>query len=490
MSSVTAIAEKVILGALIDGGHDDDQDYLRQAISDLSPAAFTPGPHQRVFTAICDLYLQGTPVGLGSLTEHLTSTQTLGEIGGYPALTDLLETVLTEPAGAPRTYLAQLADQHQAQLAANELRMVAEQLGSDLTLDAAAEQVAALFNAPSRSSAALPDIGDQVIALHEQFHENRRNPRKFVGVPTGWSDLDGSEHGNRQLIGGLRAGWLAYVGGRPGTGKTVVLLDWMRAAAQSDNGCYFASTEMTASELLTRLTVSLTATVKLADFSLHPERLNNAQIEQVENAMAQIADLPLIIDDESTNVPAITRAAAAARAKFRASGRDLNIVFQDYIQLLQDPPGERSASDHLRVATSSTRMKLLGKKMAVPVVAAVQFGRDAANSDRPPSLTDLKSSGQLEQDADLVLALNRPFATDPAATDKGILPSDMTAQILKFRHGQAGHIVRRDFIGEFMRTIDPDRSTWSSTHRAPATPERQPAPSAEPTGQEHLSDWG
>lgn len=471
MSSVTTIAEQVVLGALLDGGSgEDSQQYLSEAVSALAPAAFTPGPHQRIFAAVCDLFLEGTPVGLGSVHEHLGSKGILQDVGGYPALTDLLNTVLTEPAGAPATYLAQLGDQFQARTAANELRVIAERLGSDLTLDAAAEKVEALFSAPSRSSLVLPDIGEQITSLHTQFHQDRLHPREFVGIPTGWSDLDGGQNRTRQLIGGLRKGWLTYIGARPGVGKTVVILDWMRAAAQAGHGCYFASTEMTAPEILARLTVSLTATVKLKDFLHHPDTLTPSQIEQVENAMAQIADMPLVIDDQSTDVPAIARGAAAARAKFRSTGGDLEAIYQDYQQLLQAPPGQPAVSEYARVSDNSTRLKLLGKKMLVPVTSAVQLGRDAAAPDRPSSLTDLKSSGQLEQDADLVILLNRPFATDPAATEKGLLPSEMTAQLGKFRHGQAGQVVSRDFIGEFMRTIDPDRSTWSSTDRAQASP--------------------
>lgn len=475
MSSVTKIAEQVVLGALLDNSGDDDgETYLQQAVSGLAPAAFTPGPHQRIFAAICDLYLEGIPVGLGSLHEHLGTKGALAEVGGYPALTDLLETVLTEPAGAPATYLAQLQDQFRARRAANDLQLIAEQLGSDLTLDAAAERVEALFSSPSQSSLSLPDIGEQIQGLHTRFHEDRLHPRGFVGIPTGWTDLDGSGNGGssggRQLIGGLRPGFLTYIGARPAVGKTVVLIDWARAAVQAKHGCYFASTEMTANEILARLTVSLTATVKLRDFLHHPETLTPSQIEQVENAMAEIADMPLVIDDQSTDVPAIARGAAAARAKFRSAGRDLEAIYQDYQQLLQDPPGQPTQSEYARVSANSTRLKLLAKKMLVPVTAAVQLGRDAAAPDRPASLTDLKSSGQLEQDADLVILLNRPFATDPDAAEKGILPSDMTAHVAKFRHGAASQTVQRDFIGEFMKTIDPDRSRWSQTERAQASP--------------------
>lgn len=484
-TSVTTIAEQVVLGALLDG---HDEDYLQQAASVLAPGAFDSPAHQRVFQSVCDLFLEGVPVGLGSVHEHLDKSGRLNEVGGYPALTDLMTAVLTEPASAPTTYLAQLGDQFAARKSAGALRAISEQLGSGLTMDQAREQVETLFAAPSLSAAALPEIADQVAVAHQQFHDARLGKRQALGVPTGWSDLDGAPHLNRQLVGGLRPGWMVLLAARPGVGKTVALCDWVRAAAQSGHGLYVASTEMTATELVNRMVVSLCSTVTLDKYLNKPAELSASQLEQVESAMGQIADWDLIIDDESTDVPAIGRGAAAARARFRSTGGDLHVIYQDYIQLLQDPPGEQSQSPYQRVSKSSTRSKLLAKKMGVPFVAAVQLGREAV--DRSPRLDDLKETGQLEQDADLVIALDRPYATDAAgAEERGLLPSDLTLHGLKFRHGRSGWEFKRDFVGEFMRTIDPSANARRAVAADPGPPSSG-SPTAPPdSGTQIAAGW-
>lgn len=485
MSSVTAIAEQVVLGALLDG---NDGDYLQQAASALAPAAFDAPAHQRVFQSICDLYLEGTPVGLGSVHEHLDRTGRLEAVGGYPMLTGLMTAVLTEPASAPATYLAQLGDQFMARSRANDLRLIAEQLGSDLTMDQAREKVEDLFSAPSLTSTALPDIGDQMLALHAHFHEQRTHKTRQIGVPTGWSDLDGAPHLTRQLVGGLRPGWFVLIAARPSVGKTVALLDWVRAACQAGHGAYFASTEMNAAELLSRLVVSMCATVTVEKYLKRPWDLTSTQIEQVENAMAAIADWDLVIDDDANDVPHIARSAAAARSKFRSTGNDLHAIYQDYQQILQDPPGEQSQSPYVRASRNSTRSKLLAKKMQVPFVSAVQIGRDAI--DRAPRADDLKESGQYEQDADLIIALERPYATDPAeANQRGLLPSDLTLHGLKFRHGSAGWIFRRDFMGEFMRTIDPSAGARRSVFQAQAADLAGSASSEGEAGEQLSGGW-
>lgn len=477
MTTVTAIAEQVVLGALLDG---NDEDYLQQAASALAPAAFDARPHQRIFQTVCDLFLEGVPVGLGAVHEHLNRSGHLEDVGGYPFLTSLITTVLTEPASAPHTYLAQLGDQFSARTRANDLRVIADQLGSSLTVDQARDRVEELFAAPSLTSASLPDIAEQMAAVHSQFHERRLGPPGLQGVPTGWVDLDGAPGMMRQFVGGLRPGWFVLIAARPGVGKTVALCDWTRAAAQSGHGIYFASTEMTAQELLGRLVVSLCQTVTVDKYMHRAHELSSTQIEQIENAMAEIAGWDMVIDDEANDVPHIARRAAAARAKFRSTGSDLGVIFQDYQQILQDAPGETSTSGYMRASRNSTRSKLLAKKMQVPFVSAVQLGRDAI--DRAPRLDDLKESGQYEQDADLVVALERPYATDPRAADeRGLLPSDLTAHGLKFRHGSGGWEFKRDFVGEFMRTIDHTPGGLRSLHAEP--PPSPPEPASDPASQ-------
>ncbi|WP_042377287.1 replicative DNA helicase [Gordonia alkanivorans] len=467
-STTTApVAERVVLGALIGG---TSVDYLQDAMAILAPAAFSHPSMQKVFTAVSDLFVNGTPVGLESVREHMSHKGTLDAVGGYPGLTDLTITVLSEPQAAPRQYLAQLADAYAAAAAARQLQSVAAGLGNDLSLDEARARTEAIFAQPSHLSAVLPGLHDQVAAFDIDLRDRIADPNSLRGVPSGWELLDGTPD-RRPLIGGFRNSWLIYVAARPSVGKTLVLLDFVRAACKSNIGVYFASTEMGEQEVIARLVVAECATVRQDDLLLRPDKLTNTQREQVQNALAQIAAWPLVIDDTAVNTSVIASRAAAARSKFRAEGTDLGLVAQDYVQLLQDPPGVTSTSSVARVAGNSTRLKMLGKRLHVPVIAAAQFNR--ASVDRPPRIDDLKDAGQLEQDADVIIGLHRPYATAGAsATDAGYVPEDMTAYLLKNRHGSAGAEIKRTFLGWKGSTVEP--SFWANRcapqHEPPQSP--------------------
>lgn len=459
-----------MLGALLDG---DNADFIHDAIAWLAPSAFETTAHQRLFQAVSDLYLDGVPIGLESVRARMSSDDTIAAIGGYPGLTDLTHAVLTEPSSAPRTYLAALADTFQARTTATELRSVAEHLGNGLSLDEARTRTEELFAASSHMTAALPDIEDQIAQFRLNLQDEIARGPGLHGIPTGYIDLDGtgSPGGRRPILGGLRAPWLVYIAARPSVGKSVVLIDWIRAACKAGHGVYFASTEMTANEVLQRLLVAECATVHLDTLTKTPDQLTALHLEQLENAEMQVMSWNLVIDDMTSTMPAIARGAAASRAKFRSVGADLSIIFQDYIQMLGDPPGvPPSGSEYARVSANSTRAKLLAKRMDVPFVGAVQLSREA--TDREPRLDDLKSSGQLEQDADAVFALERKYATNPAvASDKGYLPEDMEIYVLKYRHGQAGQQFPRAFIGPRACTVEagnfPNRALLQDDSRIP-----------------------
>lgn len=485
-SSVGAVAERVVLGALLDG---DNSEFIHDTMSWLTPSAFESTAHQKVFQAVADLYLDGVPIGLESVRARMSSNDTITAVGGYPGLTDLTHAVLTEPSSAPRTYLAALADAFQARSAANELRSLAERLGNDVSFDDARTRTEELFANGSHMSAALPDLEEQIAQFRLNLQTEIDRGPGLHGIPTGYVDLDGNgdPNGRRPIIGGLRPPWLVYIAARPSVGKSVVLIDWIRAACKAGYGVYFASTEMTANEVLQRLLVAECATVRLDTLTKTPDQLTPLHLEQLENAEMQVMAWNLVIDDMASTMPAIERGAAGARAKFRSIGSDLHVIFQDYIQMLGDPPAlPPSNSEYARVSANSTRAKLLAKRMNVPFVAAVQVSREA--TDREPRLDDLKSSGQLEQDADAVLALERKYATNPAgAAEHGYLPEDMRVFVLKYRHGAAGQSFPRNMLGERACTVEagnfPNRSLLQNDDPRPP-----PAPTAATHGSSERND--
>lgn len=449
-----SVAELVILGRMLEGTGDD---FVSTAVSTIGPHALVEESHRIVFSAIAAVHAAGDPVDMVSVAAELTARGQLAQVGGATALAKLTEASLSSAARAPQLYLGKLADNERMRALQQGLDVLGSRMRdgtTDLTVDEIKAQVDALFDSPSFQALTLVDIDTQLKALWATLGERRENKTGLGGVPTGWADLDGDPK-NRDamaLVKGLKPGWLVVLAARPGSGKTTSLIDWIRAAATADCGAVLFTLEMTAAEIVELLVIAECGTIhrdKLKD----PNLLSSNGWDMVSEAIARIAKWPLIIDDTSESLPEFRRVAAAARAKFRAEGKDLHIVYEDYVQLTKTPGGRGNVSRSEEVSSFAKGFKKLAKDMMITCVVAAQFNRAAAENDRPPRLNDLKESGALEEDADLVIGLHRPFAVNGAAG--GDTPDDMTVLLLKSRHSQGGAQFRRTFLGEFARTSEP-----------------------------------
>ncbi|WP_161987451.1 replicative DNA helicase [Prescottella subtropica] len=468
MTEISKVAEQVLLGRLLEG---DDDTFLASATSVLTPAAFTSVAHQVVFTAICRLVGDGMPVDLPMVAETLTARGQLTEIGGASTLSAMTTASLSASARAPQQHLEALASREQLGRLQAEMERALDlirdgQLGS---VDEVQARLSTVFDAPSFQSTVLPDIGVQVQDLHTTLQTRlQQGPEGIDGVPTGWADLDGGQDA-MGLVKGLKPGWLTILAARPGTGKTTAIVDWVRAACNAGKGVVFFSLEQTAAELTELLVVAECGNLhrdKLQD----PAQLSDIAWDKVSEAMANVAAWNLIIDDSSRTLPRMRRVAAAARSKFQANGGDLDVMFEDYIQLTDAADPQQAAMPRAQqISDIANGFKAMAKDMGISVVAAAQFNRGPTESDRAPRISDMKGSGGLEEAADLVVGLHRPFAVDPHGSTE--TPDDLTCLMLKHRHGRAGGSFSRTFLGEFARTSEPRPRQFTSAPVEPAAAE-------------------
>ncbi|MDN5757596.1 MAG: AAA family ATPase [Tomitella sp.] len=449
-TEVTTSAEAVLLGRMIEG---DDPDFVDSVVTALSPAAFTTPAHRAVFNAAATLARDGNPVDLPALADRMEKVGSLAESGGPGMLASLTSTSLSAAASAPQLYLTAMAD-------AERMRRLRDGLGALLarsqdgqisTADDLHTQVAALFSEDVPTVSALTPMRERMTTLYETLQRRAESDGSLDGVPTGWKDLDGGPD-SMAILQGLKPGWLTILGARPGTGKTTAVVDWVRAACAAGKGVVLFSLEQPAAEITEQLVIAECANINRAKFK-DPNELSEAAWDKVSEAMARVASWPLIIDGSARTLPQMRRVAAEASRTLQADGYSLDLAVQDFIQLTEAAPDQTHLSPHHRISAVANGFKAMAKDMGLSFVAAAQLGRESANEDRMPRLTDLKESGSLEEAADVVIMLHRPYAADAGNTTA--TPDQMQALVSKFRHGRAGGLVSRSFLGEFARTSEP-----------------------------------
>ncbi len=274
------------------------------------------------------------------------------------------------------------------------------------------------------------EIGSARTVAQEVFESLATRARENdVGVLTGFDTLDA-------LLGGLHSGELVYLAGRPGMGKTALLLSIARRVAEQGRTVLFFLMEMSREQVMQRL-ISQVARVPLERFRV-ASRLRNEDWDRIGQAVEQVSELPLFIDDS----PIVTPMNVRARARQVKAEYGLDLVLLDYIQLMS---AEKRIESRVQEVTYISRMlKQIARDLGVPLVSAAQLSRAVEQrADKRPMLSDLRESGGLEQDADIVMFLYRP-------EKYGVeVPKGETEVIVaKHRNGREGKVILR-FVEEF-----------------------------------------
>lgn len=357
--------------------------------------------HQLIYQAILDLYSQGSEVDVLIVSGRLDRLNQLERAGGAPYLHTLISEV---PTSANARYYADIVGEKSTLRQLVDAGTRVAQLGYDGAegmeienlVDRAQQEVFAV--AQQKTGEDYRALADLLKPTVDELAAYEKEGGLAAGVPTGFIDLD-------RLTNGLHAGQMIIIAARPGVGKSTLAMDFVRSCS-IHNGLtsVIFSLEMSASEIVMRL-LSAETEIKLA--AMRSGQMEEADWEKLTQRLREIQAAPIFVDDS----PNLTMMEIRSKARRLKQQHGLDLVVLDYLQLMSS--GRKVESRQQEVSDFSRQLKLLAKELEVPVIAISQLNRGPeARTDKRPQLADLRESGSLEQDADIVMLLYRPDSQD------------------------------------------------------------------------------
>jgi replicative DNA helicase len=412
------------------------KDAIADVVEVLRPGDFYRPAHQTIYEAILDLYGRGEPADPTLVADELLKRGEIVRIGGIPYLHTLVSAV---PTAANAGYYAKIVQERAVlrRLVEAGTRIVQLGYGNEGDVDEAVDRAqAAVYEVTERrTSEDYVRLEDVMPATLDEIEAIGSRGGGMIGVPTGFADLD-------DLTNGLHGGQMIVVAARPALGKSTIGLDFARSAAIKHGlaTCIF-SLEMGRTEITMRL---LSAEARVPLQHMRSGKMTDEDWARLARRMGEVADAPLFIDD-SPNVSMMEIRAKARRLKQR---HDLKLVIVDYMQLMSS--SRRVDNRQQEVSEMSRSMKLLAKELDVPVVAISQLNRGPEQrTDKRPQLSDLRESGSIEQDADMVILLHREDAYEKESPRAG--EADLI--VAKHRNGPTATITVA-FQGHYSRFVD------------------------------------
>jgi replicative DNA helicase len=427
-------AEQSVLGGML-----LSKDAIADVIEVLRPEDFYKPAHETIHSAILDLYAKGEPADAVTVAASLMKSGDLARIGGAAYLHTLIASV---PTAANAGYYARIVGETallrklvEAGTRIVQMGFDAEGDAEELVNSAQAEIYQVTERRTTEDYQALGVVIDRVVDNIEKLSDNVDGP---AGVPTGFEEFD-------QLTNGLHEGQMIVIAARPGVGKSTLALDFVRSAAiHNARATVFFSLEMSADELGLRL---LSAETAIPLQNLRRGEMDNSDWTTVATTMGRIHEAPLFLDDS----PNMALPEIRAKCRRLKQQHNLQMVVIDYLQLMSS--GKRVESRQQEVSEFSRSLKLLAKELQVPVIALSQLNRSSEQrTDKRPMISDLRESGSIEQDADMVLLIHREDMYDkehPRAGEADII-------VAKHRNGPTGDIPVA-FQGARSRFVDMPR---------------------------------
>jgi replicative DNA helicase len=419
-------AEQSVLGSML-----LNKDAIAESLQSVKAHDFYRPAHEAIFSAILDLFGRGEPADAITVADELTKRGEITRIGGASYLHELVQSV---PTAANASYYADIVHERAVLRRLVEAGTRIVQMGygqgegdvEDIVNRAQAEVYAVAEKRGGEDYVVLSEVLDQTLT---EIEAAAGRTDEMIGVPTGFIELD-------ELTHGLHPGQMIVVAARPAVGKSTLGIDIVRTAAIKHNlASVVFSLEMSRTEITMRI-LSAEATIQLQD--LRKGLKGQEQWNKLARIMGKIGDAPLFIDD-SPNMSLMEIRAKARRLKQQ---HDLKLVVIDYLQLMSS--GKKVESRQQEVAEFSRALKLLAKELEVPVIAISQLNRGPEQrTDKRPQMSDLRESGSIEQDADVVILLHR---------DKSDPERDGEADVIvaKHRNGPTKDIVLA-FQGHYSR---------------------------------------
>lgn len=425
------LAEQSALGGMM-----LSKDAVADVIETLRGTDFYVPKHELIFEAILSLYSHGEPTDVVAVTDELIKSGELQRAGGADYLHTLTSIV---PTAANAGYYASIVNERALlrRLVDAGTRIVQMGYsGQGEALDLVNNAQAEIYSVTGAEAAEdYVPLTIAVDAAVDEIEAARGRDGQMTGIPTGFQGLD-------QLTNGLHAGQMIIIAARPAMGKSTLALDFARAAAiKHDMPTILFSLEMGRSEIAMRL-MSAEGSIPLQ--AMRKGTLDNRDWTTIASTRGRINDAPLYIDD-SPNMTLVEIRAKCRRLKQRVG---LKMVIIDYLQLMTS--GKRVESRQQEVSEFSRALKLLAKELGVPVIALSQLNRGPEQrADKKPALSDLRESGSIEQDADMVVLLHREAAYEKDSPRQG--EADLI--IAKHRNGPTDTITVA-FQGHFSRFTD------------------------------------
>ena len=397
-------AEQAVLGAML-----LKPDAVTTAAEELSADDFYRETHRLIFEAMMELKERTEPVDLVTLTEQLKKADKLTKIGGIPALSLIANSV---PTAANVHYHARIVHE-KAQLrslinAATEIAGAAYESADEVEdiMDSAEKRILAVSSG-KRSKDFVP-LQDILLDTLEQIDLRYNNKGSITGLPTGFTELD-------HLTAGLQKSDLILVAARPSMGKTAFTLNIAaHVVLRAKEPVAFFSLEMSKEQLVQRLLCS--------EGRIDSQRLRVGELEEKEwgdliDTANRLSAAPLYIDD----TPGITVMELRSKARRLKAEHGLSLIVIDYLQLMQGRASKSGDNRQQEISEISRSLKALARELNVPVIALSQLSRSVESRQiKRPMLSDLRESGSLEQDADIVMFLYREDYYDPETENKNI----------------------------------------------------------------------
>ena len=429
--------EKALLGALM-----LSQGAMYEAADVVGVDSFYAGKHRAIYDAMVSLYTKGEPIDVVTVSTKLKERKVLKDIGGAAYLSELVGTAASP--GSARHYaqvvqtkfvLRGLID---AAARINELGFQ-EDREIEMVLDEAQSAVFAVTQTPMLQS--FTAIKEELTEAWERLEKLQKHGAAIRGVPTGFKELD-------NMLAGFQKSDLIILAARPSVGKTALALDIARmTATRHKTPVGIFSLEMTSQQLVDRM---LSAQAGVNSWKLRTGKISkDDEYERLQSGIAELSEAPIYMDDK----PGMTVLAMRSIARRLKMERDLGLVIIDYLQLITPSTARNGDSMVQQVTEISRALKGMARELDVPVLALSQLSRAVEQRGGRPRLSDLRDSGSIEQDADVVMFIHREDKGNDQAERPGI------AEILieKHRNGPVGKVELR---------FDQEKTSFSSIEKS------------------------
>jgi replicative DNA helicase len=415
-------AEQSVLGSLL-----IDRDAVIRIASFLKPGDFYSSGNGLIYEAILDLYNRRVPPDFVTVVDELTRRDRLQDVGGIPYLTDLINTV---PTAVHIEYYGRIVERTATLRRLIDAGASIINIGYDDSIEveeALDRSERAIFGVSQlRTVRDFVGIGEVLETYFDKLDTIQQHRGDVVGVPTGYADMD-------KLTGGFQRSDLIILAARPSVGKSALQLGITHnAAVKHGKTVGIFSLEMSAEQMVQRL---LSMETGVDSHRLRMGLIDDSEWDQISRAFGRLAEANVYIDD----TPGISIMEVRSKARRLFAERGLDLIIIDYLQLLS---GRRTENRVQEISEISRSLKGLARELNIPVLALSQLSRAVeSRTDHRPMLSDLRESGSIEQDADIVMFIYREEVYDKETEKKGLAE----VIIAKHRNGPVGTVNLRFF---------------------------------------------